>query len=153
MVTPPPTSALSPAATLGPEEDSSIHQRDDGDIFVAVAAIQSQIEGENAAANAVDTNRDGATDTAAAADTDTSAADADSDEAWRATHNLTIKGRDETGAAPMCPDPLRTIPDLPFSEKARRVLTKAGFKANPVQAQSWPICEEGRDIISVSRTG
>jgi ATP-dependent RNA helicase DDX5/DBP2 len=34
------------------------------------------------------------------------------------------------------------------------MLEKTGFEApTPIQAQAWPICKQGRDIISVARTG
>eukprot|EP00599_Poterioochromonas_sp_BG-1_P008500 CAMPEP_0173143852 /NCGR_PEP_ID=MMETSP1105-20130129/6902_1 /TAXON_ID=2985 /ORGANISM="Ochromonas sp., Strain BG-1" /LENGTH=590 /DNA_ID=CAMNT_0014057457 /DNA_START=29 /DNA_END=1801 /DNA_ORIENTATION=+ len=76
-------------------------------------------------------------------------------EEFRAQHQITIIGHSADGHGPyQCPDPMVTFDSTPFSSNIRRSLELAGFKnATPTQAQSWPIALQGRDIITVAKTG
>ena len=62
------------------------------------------------------------------------------------THSITITGG---GLAPMV-----NFVDAPFNAVAQRNLVSAGFASpTPTQAISWPLALEGRDLISVAKTG
>ena len=76
------------------------------------------------------------------------AAAAQSPEQFRAAHSITIKG-----VSP-APAPIMRFTDTPFPAPAISALTRAGFAApSPIQAQSWPVTLQGRDMISVAKTG
>ena len=50
--------------------------------------------------------------------------------------------------------PLTSFKDTPFSEALKRVFAREGFtEPTMIQAQSWPIALEKRDMISVAKTG
>jgi ATP-dependent RNA helicase DDX5/DBP2 len=74
-----------------------------------------------------------------------------SPEAFRTLHQISviISSRDYT-----CPPPMATFASTPFSAPIRRSLDAAGFShPTPTQAQSWPIALDGRDVITVAKTG
>lgn len=74
---------------------------------------------------------------------------------FRAQHQITIVGKspDEKGSFTI-PNPMTSFADTPFSSMIRRALEAAGFEhPTPTQAQSWPIALQGRDIITVAKTG
>jgi ATP-dependent helicase YprA (DUF1998 family) len=76
-------------------------------------------------------------------------------EEFRSTQQITIVGKDVNGTGDYkCPDPFLTFAQCPFSSPVRRALDMAGFSnPTPTQAQSWPIALQGRDIITVAKTG
>lgn len=76
-------------------------------------------------------------------------------EEFRKEHQITIVGRDDSGKEQyICPDPIMTFAAAPFSLAIRKSLESAGFThPTPTQAQSWPIALQGRDIITVAKTG
>jgi superfamily II DNA/RNA helicase len=44
--------------------------------------------------------------------------------------------------------------DTPFAPKLRNLLHKEGFDTpSPIQAISWPVALDKKDIISVAKTG
>lgn len=66
-------------------------------------------------------------------------------------HKILVQSEDENFAAPV---PMTTFDTTPYGEHIRQALKMAGYDApTPTQAQSWPIALNGRDIISVARTG
>ena len=53
-----------------------------------------------------------------------------------------------------CPPPMSTFASTPFNAPIRRSLDAAGFThPTPTQAQAWPIALDGRDVITVAKTG
>lgn len=80
---------------------------------------------------------------------------AQSAEEFRRLHQITIVGKDAEGSATFAiPDPMTTFASTPFPQTIRKALDAAGFAhPTPTQAQSWPIALQGRDIITVAKTG
>ncbi len=74
---------------------------------------------------------------------------------FRKLHQITVTGRDESGNSLFqCPEPMTTFASTPFPQAIRRALDAAGYaNPTPTQAQSWPIALQGRDIITVAKTG
>lgn len=74
---------------------------------------------------------------------------------FRKQHQITINGRDESGNMTYTvPDPMVTFESAPYAQGIRKALDAAGFThPTPTQAQSWPIALQGRDIITVAKTG
>lgn len=74
---------------------------------------------------------------------------------FRKEHQITITGSHASGSGPFnCPDPMTSFKETPFAPPIRKALENAGFSnPTPTQAQSWPIALDGRDIITVARTG
>jgi len=74
---------------------------------------------------------------------------------FRKKHQMEVEGLDEEGKLPYStPDPIALFSQAPFSCVLKRVFDTAGFATpTPIQAQAWPICVQGRDMISVARTG
>lgn len=75
--------------------------------------------------------------------------------AYRKEHAIKISGYDPTGKNPYSPpNPTITFGGTPFSVAIKSALKAAGFsQPTPTQAQSWPIALQGRDLISVAKTG
>jgi ATP-dependent helicase YprA (DUF1998 family) len=67
-----------------------------------------------------------------------------SPEDFRKEHQLQITGHSESGSGQYtCPAPM-----------TRKALDAAGFpNPTPTQAQVWPIALQGRDVITVAKTG
>lgn len=66
---------------------------------------------------------------------------------FRDKHEMKIFGKD-------IPKPMVSFEMTNFPEKYIKTLTGAGFKGpTPIQAQAWPICLKGQDIISLAETG
>ena len=76
-------------------------------------------------------------------------------EEFRKLHVITVTGKSEDGSGSYaCPAPMSTFADTPFLPPIRRALDAAGFTTpTPTQAQAWPIALQGRDVITVARTG
>ncbi|OQR92257.1 hypothetical protein ACHHYP_03925 [Achlya hypogyna] len=71
--------------------------------------------------------------------------------AWRTEHAITIRS---PTTSYVCPDPMLSFDDTPFSNEIKACLAKAGYtKPTPTQAQSWPIAIAKHDMISVAKTG
>jgi len=69
---------------------------------------------------------------------------------FRVKHDIDVSGdlNDNTY------EPLVDFSSTPFVEPLKRALFREGYTApTPIQAQSWPILLNGRDLISVARTG
>ncbi|KAJ3694277.1 hypothetical protein LUZ60_009757 [Juncus effusus] len=70
-----------------------------------------------------------------------------SPDAYRRLHEITVVGKE-------VPVPYMTFESTPFPPGLIRELYKAGFKApTAIQAQSWPIAMQRKDIIAVAKTG
>jgi len=75
-------------------------------------------------------------------------------EEFRKLHQISLVGKEENGGEYKCPDPMTTFASTPFSPQIRKALDAAGYShPTPTQAQSWPIALQGRDIITVAKTG
>ncbi|KAI4320479.1 hypothetical protein MLD38_033956 [Melastoma candidum] len=70
-----------------------------------------------------------------------------STEAYRRRHEITVLGGD-------VPAPFTSFETAGFLSEIVGEVLKAGFSApTPIQAQSWPIALQGRDIVAVAKTG
>ncbi|KAH7435009.1 hypothetical protein KP509_06G044900 [Ceratopteris richardii] len=66
---------------------------------------------------------------------------------YRHQHEITVAGDN-------VPPPFMSFESANFPPQIARELYTAGFHApTPIQAQSWPIALQGRDIIAVAKTG
>ena len=70
-------------------------------------------------------------------------------EEFRKHHSISLKGE---GASEY--DPYMQFADTPFSSQIKKTFEVAGYTSpTHIQAQSWPIALNKRDLISVARTG
>ncbi|KAI3520751.1 hypothetical protein L1887_10202 [Cichorium endivia] len=70
-----------------------------------------------------------------------------SPDAYRQKHEITVSGDN-------VPPPFTSFEDTGFPSELLRDLLKTGFSApTPIQAQSWPIALQNRDIVAVAKTG
>ena len=78
-----------------------------------------------------------------------------SPEDFRKEHQLQITGNAESGSGQyVCPAPMVSFASTPFAQPIRKALDAAGFpNPTPTQAQVWPIALQGRDVITVAKTG
>lgn len=68
-------------------------------------------------------------------------------EAYRLRHEITVTG----GNVPL---PFISFQATGFPSEILREAQQAGFSApTPIQAQSWPIALQGRDIVAIAKTG
>jgi ATP-dependent RNA helicase DDX5/DBP2 len=77
-----------------------------------------------------------------------------SPEEWRKEHTLTLRGHGAHSNSSSFPAPYIEFQDTPFSDRIQLALTSAGFaRPTPIQAQAWPLAVEGKDLISIAKTG
>lgn len=68
-------------------------------------------------------------------------------EAYRRRHEITVTGAN-------VPAPLMSFDSSVIPSEILREVQSAGFSApTPIQAQSWPIAIQGRDIVAIAKTG
>ncbi|CAL5371846.1 unnamed protein product [Camellia sinensis] len=68
-------------------------------------------------------------------------------ECYRRRHEISVSGDN-------VPPPLTTFEATGFPSEILREVHHAGFSApTPIQAQSWPIALQGRDIVAIAKTG
>ncbi|CAI0455104.1 unnamed protein product, partial [Linum tenue] len=68
-------------------------------------------------------------------------------EAYRRRHEITVTGGD-------VPPPLMSFEATGFPSELLREVYSAGFSApTPIQAQSWPVVMQSRDIVAIAKTG
>ncbi|KAL7190361.1 hypothetical protein ACSBR2_022606 [Camellia fascicularis] len=68
-------------------------------------------------------------------------------ESYRRRHEISVSGDN-------VPPPLTTFEATGFPSEILREVHHAGFSApTPIQAQSWPIALQGRDIVAIAKTG
>ncbi|KAG7342919.1 ATP-dependent RNA helicase [Nitzschia inconspicua] len=73
---------------------------------------------------------------------------------WRKEHTLTLRGHGANSSSTSFPAPYIEFRDTPFSDRIQSALTGAGFaRPTPIQAQAWPLAVEGKDLISIAKTG
>ena len=72
---------------------------------------------------------------------------------WRKEHSITVQGHG-TERNQDVPDPFHNFSDAPFEDRLQTALMRAGFsKPTPIQAQTWPIALQNKDVISIAKTG
>ncbi|CAN6993060.1 unnamed protein product [Brassica rapa subsp. trilocularis] len=70
-----------------------------------------------------------------------------SPDAYCRRHEITVSGG-------QVPPPLMSFETTGFPPELLREVLSAGFSApTPIQAQSWPIAMQGRDIVAIAKTG
>lgn len=76
-------------------------------------------------------------------------------EEFRKEHQITIVGKDMSGVHPLTiPAPMDAFDKTPFAKPFLNAFATAGFTGpTPTQAQAWPLALDGRDIITVAKTG
>ena len=76
-------------------------------------------------------------------------------EQFQKEHQITIKGKDENGSGNfICPPPMTSFASTPFAMPIKKAFDAAGFaNPTPTQAQAWPVALNGRDVITVAKTG
>ncbi|CAI9111190.1 OLC1v1011346C1 [Oldenlandia corymbosa var. corymbosa] len=68
-------------------------------------------------------------------------------ESYRKRHEISVTGEG-------VPPPLMSFDSTGFPSEILREVQNAGFSApTPIQAQSWPIALQGRDIVAIAKTG
>jgi ATP-dependent RNA helicase DDX5/DBP2 len=74
---------------------------------------------------------------------------------YRKIHEIKIVGSNEVGDETYdFPDPILTFDNSVCKKAIKKELLASGFiSPTPIQGQSWPICQQGRDIINIARTG
>ena len=74
---------------------------------------------------------------------------------YRIEHQISVSGKDEKGVGSyIVPPPMVNFGTTPFAPPIRKSLDAAGFSApTATQAQSWPITLQGRDVITIAKTG
>ncbi|KAK9819794.1 hypothetical protein WJX72_002458 [[Myrmecia] bisecta] len=67
--------------------------------------------------------------------------------AYRAQHDLVVMGD-------RVPDPIQSFEAVGFTSDIMDEIRRAGYALpTPIQAQSWPVAMEGRDLVSIAKTG
>ncbi|KAJ4729250.1 putative Dead box ATP-dependent RNA helicase [Melia azedarach] len=70
-----------------------------------------------------------------------------SPEAYRQLHEITVSGNE-------VPPPFMSFEATGFPSEILREVHSAGFSTpTPIQAQSWPIAVQSRDIVAIAKTG
>ena len=73
---------------------------------------------------------------------------------WRAQHNLNLRGHGAHSQEREFAAPYIQFSDAPFSARIQETLKRAGFaQPTAIQAQAWPLAIEGKDLISIAKTG
>ncbi|KAL8038713.1 hypothetical protein ABFX02_11G125400 [Erythranthe guttata] len=68
-------------------------------------------------------------------------------ESYRRRHEITVSGEN-------VPHPFTSFGATGFPSEILREAQRAGFSApSPIQAQSWPVALQGRDIVAIAKTG
>lgn len=77
-----------------------------------------------------------------------------SPEDWRKSHSITIRGHGAERNTADFAAPFLRFNDAPFDGRLQSALTGAGFdKPTPIQSQCWPLALQGKDLISIAKTG
>ena len=75
-------------------------------------------------------------------------------EEWRKEHTLTLRGHGSFRNSHDFATPYIEFKDTPFSPRILETFQRAGFnRPTPIQAQCWPLAVEGKDLISIAKTG
>lgn len=77
-----------------------------------------------------------------------------SPEEWRKEHSITIRGHGAERSTREFPDPFKLFKDAPFNDRVQQCFVRAGFeRPTAIQSQAWPIALQGKDMISIAKTG
>jgi ATP-dependent RNA helicase DDX5/DBP2 len=75
-------------------------------------------------------------------------------EEWRKEQTITLRGHGKNSTLTEFVAPYIEFSDAPFSDRIQKTLLAAGFaRPTSIQAQCWPLAGEGKDLISVAKTG
>jgi len=75
-------------------------------------------------------------------------------EEWRKEQTITLKGHGQNSGTTSFAAPFIEFSDAPFSSRIQKILLGAGFaRPTAIQAQAWPLAVEGKDLISIAKTG
>ena len=73
---------------------------------------------------------------------------------WRKLHSLNLQGHGAYRSTQDFVAPFIEFSDAPFAKRIQDTLTGAGFaQPTAIQAQAWPLAIEGKDLISIAKTG
>ena len=73
---------------------------------------------------------------------------------WRTENEIKLEGHGSNRGLTEFKDPYIEFKDSPFSPRILQSFVTAGFsKPSSIQAQAWPLAIEGKDLISVAKTG
>eukprot|EP00977_Amphora_coffeiformis_P007546 scaffold1663_cov171-Amphora_coffeaeformis.AAC.1 len=77
-----------------------------------------------------------------------------SPEEWRKEQGITIQGHGSERSTKDFAAPFLHFTDAPFDAKLQTALGRAGFsKPTAIQSQCWPLALQGKDLISIAKTG
>lgn len=158
-----PPEKPSPVASEDPVQLSSQHNYDDGvaddDVRHArsgngASMLSSETKDHETTKGGSDCTYDTPKDTVASGQGETparahlsSVGGGVSPDAYRRQHEITVSGDN-------VPPPFTSFEDTGFPSELLREVLQAGFSApTPIQAQSWPIALQSRDIVAVAKTG
>jgi ATP-dependent RNA helicase DDX5/DBP2 len=73
---------------------------------------------------------------------------------WRKENEIKLEGHGGNRGMTEFKDPYIEFADSPFSPRILQSFKAAGFaRPSAIQAQAWPLAIEGKDLISVAKTG
>ena len=88
------------------------------------------------------------------AEAKTKAAKSLTPEEWRKEHTISLRGHGQHSGLTTFANPYIEFSDAPFSSRIQNTLLGAGFaRPTSIQAQAWPLAVEGKDLISIAKTG
>jgi ATP-dependent helicase YprA (DUF1998 family) len=72
-----------------------------------------------------------------------------------AQHEISVYGGSADGMTSYtCPPPVMSFEHSPFPGPVNKAIEQAGYTdPTPIQAVSWPVIMQGRDVVSVAKTG
>lgn len=74
-------------------------------------------------------------------------------EEWRKSHMITVRGHGKSANGDVA-DPFIEFGDAPFNSVIQKTFKTAGFaRPSLIQAQAWPMAIQGKDLISIAKTG
>jgi len=75
-------------------------------------------------------------------------------EEWRKEQTISLRGHGQSSSLTTFAAPYIEFSDAPFSSRIQKTLLAAGFaRPTSIQAQAWPLAVEGKDLISIAKTG
>ncbi|CAH9090623.1 unnamed protein product [Cuscuta europaea] len=130
-------------------EDGDRYGRDSNESsqFSAGESVQAVGSSFNQSCDASNLSESGCEPSATKAYSAVSVANDPSPESYRRQHDISVSGVN-------VPPPFTSFSVTGFPSELLREMQKAGFSApTPIQAQSWPIAMQGRDIVAIAKTG
>ncbi|CAK9013091.1 unnamed protein product [Durusdinium trenchii] len=71
--------------------------------------------------------------------------------AWRFRAKFQISAA--RAQQPKLPEPVQSFEEAPFGRRLKDALMESFSAPSPIQAQAWPICQLGHDLVAVAKTG